>query len=79
MPFRKIMGLHEQGIPTISMPSQRPDWFLDKLLELLDTNRFISIHYTTIHRELVGAGVSIKKLQKIRGCAGRLLAKNGSI
>ena len=26
-----------------------PDWFLDKLLELLKTNRFISIHYVTIH------------------------------
>jgi hypothetical protein len=29
----------------------RPDWFLDELLSLLETNRFISAHYTTIHRE----------------------------
>lgn len=43
----------------------RPDWFLDELLELLETNRFISAHYSTIHRELVRAGVSTKKLKKI--------------
>lgn len=43
----------------------RPDWFLDELLSLLETNRFISAHFTTIHRELVRAGVSTKKLKKI--------------
>ena len=43
----------------------RPDWFLDELLELLKTNRFISIHYVTIHRELQRAGVSYKKLKHI--------------
>jgi len=43
----------------------RPDWFLDELLSLLQTNRFISAHFTTIHRELVRAGVSTKKLKKI--------------
>ena len=41
----------------------RPDWFLDELLLLLETNRFISAHYTTIHRELVRANVSTKKLK----------------
>ena len=41
------------------------DWFLDELLDLLETNRFISAHYTTIHRELECAGVSTKKLNKI--------------
>src|SRR5271156_3721464 len=35
-----------------------PDWFLDELLSLLETNRFISAHLSTIHRELVRAGVS---------------------
>jgi len=43
----------------------RPDWFLDELLFLLQTNRFISVNYITIHRELVRAGVSTKKLKKI--------------
>jgi len=43
----------------------RPDWFLDELLSLLQTNRFISAHYTTIHRELVRANVSTKKLKTI--------------
>ena len=44
---------------------QRPDWFLDELLDLLQTNRFISAHYVTIHRTLVQAGASRKKLRKI--------------
>jgi transposase len=43
----------------------RPDWFLDELLDLLETNRFISAHFTTIHRELERAGISTKKLKKI--------------
>ena len=43
----------------------RPNWFLDELLYLLQTNRFVSIHYTTIHRELVHARVSSKKIKKI--------------
>jgi transposase len=42
-----------------------PDWFLDELLSLLETNRFISVHYATIHHELVHANVSYKKLKKI--------------
>jgi transposase len=42
-----------------------PDWFLDELLRLLETNRFISVHYTTIHRELERAGMSTKKLKVI--------------
>lgn len=43
----------------------RPDWFLDELLGLLKENRFISVHYTTIFRELQRAGVSYKKLKRI--------------
>jgi transposase len=42
-----------------------PDWFLDELLSLLETNRFILVHYTTIHHELVRANVSAKKLKTI--------------
>jgi transposase len=44
---------------------QNPDYFLDELLYLLKTNRFISVHYTTIHQELERAGVSRKKLKWI--------------
>ena len=33
----------------VSLVNHRPDWFLDKLLGLLEHNRFISLHYTTIH------------------------------
>jgi hypothetical protein len=42
-----------------------PNYFLDELLHLLETNWFISVHYTSIHRALKQAGVSCKKLQKI--------------
>jgi len=42
----------------------RPDWFLDELQYMLKTNRFIAAHYTTIHRELVRAGISSKKIKK---------------
>ena len=44
------------------LPDTNPDWFLDEFLHLLKTNHFISIHYTTIHRQLECANVSCKKL-----------------
>jgi hypothetical protein len=43
---------------------QNPDYFLDELLHLLETNRFISVH-TTIYREIERAGVSSKRLKRI--------------
>lgn len=43
----------------------RPNWFLDELQNLLQTNRFIAAHFTTVHRELVCAGISSKKIKKI--------------
>lgn len=43
----------------------RPDWFLDELADLLHENRFISVHFSTILRELARAGYSIKKLKRI--------------
>ncbi|RXW16551.1 hypothetical protein EST38_g9310 [Candolleomyces aberdarensis] len=49
----------------IRLVRHRPDWFLDKLQYLLQTNRFVSVHYVTIHRELERAGMSLKKLKKI--------------
>ncbi|KIK39960.1 hypothetical protein CY34DRAFT_53141, partial [Suillus luteus UH-Slu-Lm8-n1] len=42
-----------------------PDWFLDKLTTLMRHNRYIAVHYSTIHRELKRAGISLKKLRKI--------------
>ena len=44
---------------------QNADYFLDELLDLLESNRFISVHYKTIHRALERAGVSHKKLRRI--------------
>jgi len=44
---------------------ENPDYFLDELLHLLKTNRFISVHYATIYRELKRRGVSLKKLERV--------------
>ena len=58
--------LHHTNIHyLLQLIRQNPDYFLDELLRMLKTNRFISIHYTTIHDELVHAGVSQKPLQHI--------------
>jgi hypothetical protein len=45
--------------------NHHPDWFLDELLHLLRTNRFISVHFTAIFRALERASVSRKKLKRI--------------
>ncbi|KAJ7122446.1 hypothetical protein C8R44DRAFT_563439, partial [Mycena epipterygia] len=58
--------LHREDIDYIlSLVNLRADWFLDELLKLVKTNRFISVHFTTIFRELQWLGVSRKKLKKI--------------
>ncbi|KAG2032236.1 hypothetical protein BDR03DRAFT_815458, partial [Suillus americanus] len=44
---------------------QNPNYFLDELMHLLATNQFISVHFTTIFRELERADVSYKKLKRI--------------
>lgn len=49
---------------------QRPDWFLDELLTLLRNNRFIAVHYVTIHNALVHAGVSLKAEENCFGTEG---------
>jgi transposase len=49
----------------LTLVRNNPDYFLDELLDLLKTNRFISIHFTTIHHELEHAGMSRKRLKKI--------------
>ena len=36
----------------LALVHQNPDYFLDELLHLLETNQFISVHYVTIHHEL---------------------------
>jgi transposase len=59
-------SLHlEDTIYLLRLVNHRPDWFLDELLSMLETSRFISVHFTTIHRELARAGMSLKKLKRI--------------
>jgi len=49
----------------IALINHCPNCFLDELLGLLDTNRFILVHFTTIYHELECSGVSLKKLRRI--------------
>ncbi|KAJ3871979.1 hypothetical protein F5051DRAFT_362096, partial [Lentinula edodes] len=43
----------------------KPDYFLDELLLLLEENRFMLVHYSTIMRELSRCNISLKKLRRI--------------
>jgi transposase len=56
---------HEDVQYLLCLVADNPDYFLDELLHLLKTNRFISIHYSAIHDVLERAGVSRKKLKRI--------------
>jgi transposase len=59
-------SLHHDDIQyLLCLMRANPDWFLDEFLHLLKTNRFISVHYTTIHRELERANLSRKKLLRV--------------
>jgi transposase len=49
----------------VTLVNHRPDWFLDELDGLLATNRFMSVHWTTIQRTLERAGISVKKIRRI--------------
>ncbi|KAI6118047.1 hypothetical protein F5141DRAFT_1000381 [Pisolithus sp. B1] len=49
----------------VQLIHQKPDYFLNELLHLLQTNCFISIHFSVIHQELECAGMSCKKLKSI--------------
>jgi hypothetical protein len=56
---------HEDVQLLLQLVNDNPDYFLDEMLYLLKTERFVSVHYTTIHCELEHAGVSCKRLRKI--------------
>ncbi|KAJ4492722.1 hypothetical protein C8J55DRAFT_378350, partial [Lentinula edodes] len=59
---------HKYGITTgrpRAMLYDDIDYFLDELLLLLEENRFISVHYSTIMRELSRCNISLKKLHRI--------------
>ncbi|PPR08155.1 hypothetical protein CVT24_012145 [Panaeolus cyanescens] len=58
--------LHHSDVDYLkTLVQHRPDWFLDELQHLLLTNRFIAVHLSTIHRELVRAGFSYKTITKL--------------
>jgi hypothetical protein len=64
-PGRKRLLIREDLDYLLTLIRDNPNYFLDELLKLMETNRFISIHYTTNHRELERLNVSRKKLRKI--------------
>jgi transposase len=49
----------------LNLVKLRPDWFIDEMLNLLKHNRYISVHFTTIFRELERLGMSRKKMKRI--------------
>lgn len=58
--------LHKDDIEyLLTLIRLKPDYFLDELLDLLSTNRLVSLHFTTIYRELERCNISLKKLRKI--------------
>jgi transposase len=69
-PLRSLQGRlrtldHDDVQYLLCLIQENPDYFLDELLHLLKTNRFISVHYATICRELKRHGVSLKKLKRV--------------
>jgi transposase len=62
----RVRNLDQEDLSyLLELIHDNPDYFLDELLHLLATNRFISIHYTTIFRELERLNISRKKLKRI--------------
>ena len=56
---------HEDIEYLLELVHDNPDYFLDELVSLARTDRFISIHFTTVFNELERAGMSRKKLKRI--------------
>ena len=62
----RVRTLDQEDIDyLLELIHDNPDYFLDELLSLLETNHFISVHYTTIFRELERLNMSRKKLKRI--------------
>ena len=79
-PLRSLQGRprtldHDDVQYLLCLIQENPDYFLDELLHLLKTNRFISVHYATIYQELKRHGVSLKKLKRVaKECSDELRA-----
>lgn len=57
--------LHREDVEYLpALVHLKPGYFLNELLELSEQNRSISVHHTTIYRELKRCGVSLKLLKK---------------
>ncbi|KAG2340485.1 hypothetical protein BDR05DRAFT_889790, partial [Suillus weaverae] len=56
---------HEDIDYLLQLVHDNPDYFLDELVHLTQTNHLISVHFTTIFNELDRAGMSHKKLKCI--------------
>ena len=58
--------LDREDINYVLSPARaNPEYFLDELLSLVKNNRFVSVHFSTIFKELERAGMSRKKLSRI--------------
>ena len=61
MQCRPCTLIHDDLDYLVRLTYHCSDWFLNKLLQLLKTNQFISVHFTIIFQALERAGVSHKK------------------
>jgi transposase len=62
----RVRNLDQEDLAyLLELIRDNPVYFLDELLHLLKTNRFISVNCTTIFHELEHLNVSRKKLKKI--------------
>ncbi|KAF5376010.1 hypothetical protein D9757_008836 [Collybiopsis confluens] len=57
--------LHDDIQYLIHLVQHRPDYFLDELASLMQDNRFIAVHLSTICRELERLGLSLKRIRRI--------------
>lgn len=64
-PGRPRLLVHDDLQYLIRLIRHRPCIFLEELQNLLRTNRFVSVHLSTIQRELSRAGISTKRLRKL--------------
>lgn len=62
----------------LELINHRPDWFLDELTTLMRHNCYIAVHYSTIHRELEWAGISLKKLPRSLRSAMKMFVQTSS-
>nr|GAT45666.1 predicted protein [Mycena chlorophos] len=61
---RRILQ-HEDIVYLLELVRLNPVFFLEQLGSSLRDNQLVEVHYTTIHRELIRAGISVKQVESV--------------